>query len=119
MRTTVIAAIVALWASRLITGSPLSNQIPLATSSHPLLDLDDWSFDWPSEHRSQLIRHVQSLPERRRVSVSPDEEFWLTEGEKAILTLKGIKFIDVTDQSAISVQKANESGASELCTCVP
>ncbi|GAA5853303.1 hypothetical protein JCM8547_000278 [Rhodosporidiobolus lusitaniae] len=61
----------------------------------------------PVEHLYQLEQHVFALSDKRRVQlmVGDGETVELTEGEKALLTLEGVKFVDVTNdvESAVGM----------------
>lgn len=54
----------------------------------------------PTEHYLALVEHIHTLPELRRVALSdsPSEVYSVTEGEKALLTYAGIRFMDVTEE---------------------
>lgn len=74
----------------------------------------------PPEH-AKLVQHVESLPEQRIIELSEFEQdrYTITEGQKALLTFHGIKFIDVTDAflsgvnaQAIMVAEDNNDAAS-------
>ncbi|GJN93250.1 hypothetical protein Rhopal_006297-T1 [Rhodotorula paludigena] len=53
----------------------------------------------PVEHRTQLDAHLADLPQRRTVCTAADECFDISEGEKALLSLVGKRFVDVTDHA--------------------
>ncbi|GAA5938946.1 uncharacterized protein JCM15063_004372 [Sporobolomyces koalae] len=73
--------------------SLLSDVDLIALSSLPTDDLD------------QLERHILSLPERRKVQLTPDSDpIEITEGEKALLKFAHLNFIDVThDQQSAPI----------------
>lgn len=53
----------------------------------------------PEDHLSLLRQHVEDLPERRLVRFEEGgEAVEVTEGDKALLVLEGVRFIDVTDE---------------------
>lgn len=53
----------------------------------------------PLEHAVQLGQFIAGLTDEVRVSLGDDEEpVTMTEGEKALLTLTGTRFLDVTDE---------------------
>ncbi|GAA5824764.1 hypothetical protein JCM11251_005331 [Rhodosporidiobolus azoricus] len=55
----------------------------------------------PVEHLVQLEEHVNSLSDKRLVQFEEDgEQFEITEGAKALLTLLDKHFVDVTDDNA-------------------
>lgn len=50
---------------------------------------------------AQLVEHVLSLPEKRRVALSSSDDVYdITEGMKALLVYHGVRFMDVTDDDA-------------------
>ncbi|GAA5968669.1 hypothetical protein JCM11641_007719 [Rhodosporidiobolus odoratus] len=67
----------------------------------------------PREHLKQLEQHVLSLPEKRLIQLARDgsdgNRIEVTEGGKALLTLRGHKFVDVTDddEKTMSVYSGN------------
>lgn len=62
----------------------------------------------PTDDLAQLEKHILSLPERRKVQLSADSApIEISEGEKALLTFAGKKFIDVTnddESTTVAVQ---------------
>ncbi|GAA6028242.1 hypothetical protein JCM8097_006936 [Rhodosporidiobolus ruineniae] len=63
----------------------------------------------PHCHRSKLDKHIASLPEVRLVKLAEDDEpLAITEGQKALLTLAGKRFVDVTDEE-VTVALAQEN----------
>ncbi|GAA5823326.1 hypothetical protein JCM5353_008234 [Sporobolomyces roseus] len=65
----------------------------------------------PTDDLAQLERHILSLSERRKVQLSADSApIEISEGEKALLTFAGKKFIDVTndnESTSVAVQSKN------------
>lgn len=57
----------------------------------------------------QLVEHVQSLPERRIIALSddPQDRHTITEGQKALLTFHGIKYIDITESVFLETSSSN------------
>lgn len=49
-------------------------------------------------HQSQLREHIASLPQARKLRLDDGVEISITEGEKALLSLQSIKYMDVTDE---------------------
>lgn len=103
-------------ASSLVAGLPtqqeqqqLTFNAPAALSSHiePIQLTDD-------RLRRLLDEHIASLPERRLVRLSEDgPALAISEGEKALLTLQGKKFVDVTDEEELFIAQAKgESSVS-------
>ncbi|BGP19530.1 hypothetical protein JCM10213_000129 [Rhodosporidiobolus nylandii] len=73
----------------------------LSPTSLPLSSLSSTLAQLPLEHLHQLEKHVHGLPEKRIVQLTRDgpqgERREVTEGQKALLTLVGECFIDVTN----------------------
>ena len=68
--------------------------LPSLESFQPLLGSLDYA---------RLVEHVDSLPERRLVALSEhaEDRHFITEGQKALLTFHGIKFIDITESASL------------------
>ncbi|GAA5983252.1 hypothetical protein JCM10908_000213 [Rhodotorula pacifica] len=63
----------------------------------------------PLEHALQLEQHIASLSEEVRVRLGDDEEpITMTEGEKALLTLTGTRFVDVTNEQQFMTTTVQE-----------
>ncbi|GAA5995276.1 uncharacterized protein JCM10292_005071 [Rhodotorula paludigena] len=60
----------------------------------------------PIEHRTQLDAHLAAFPERRTVCLAADECVDISEGEKALLSLVGKRFVDVTDHAPATLSSA-------------
>ena len=87
---------------------PLDRQLPFpANSVRPtrptLLDI---AATLPSDQHAALVSHIQSLPERRIIALSPDHSIDISEGEKALFTLAGIRFIDITETASLASDTA-------------
>lgn len=65
----------------------------------------------PSDYE-KLIQHVNGLPERRIIALSEHEQdrHLITEGQKALLTFHGIKFMDITEDVLNNVSPASGAG---------
>ncbi|GAA6062737.1 hypothetical protein JCM10212_005940 [Sporobolomyces blumeae] len=87
---------------QLAFAAPPSDAVAHRPAILSALDLEALS-SLPTDDIDQLERHILSLPDRRKVQLAPDAEpVEITEGEKALLTFAGKKFIDVTDDSAVA-----------------
>jgi hypothetical protein len=67
-----------------------SGFLPSLESFQSVLGQDDYD---------KLAEHVASLPERRIIALSerPEDVFVISEGQKALLTFHGIRYMDITD----------------------
>ncbi|GAA6013357.1 hypothetical protein JCM10207_000866 [Rhodosporidiobolus poonsookiae] len=85
--------------------SPTLNRPTLARLESTLAALSD-------EHLDQLEAYVGRYPQKRIVKLAEDgPALEITEGGKALLSLEGIRFIDVTDHSdvlSVTVKQQNE-----------
>jgi len=92
--------------------SPLSSTIVSPQSLLSEGDLIALS-SLPTDDLAQLEKHILSLPERRKVKLDADSApIEISEGEKALLTFAGKKFIDVTnddDSTTVAVQSKSAS----------
>ncbi|GAA6030935.1 hypothetical protein JCM8097_008945 [Rhodosporidiobolus ruineniae] len=88
-------------------GQPSSSLLLSPTLHHPAFS----SFaptlaQLPKQHFSKLEQHVAAYPDRRTLVVlQTGERLEVSEGEKALLVLQGLKFVDVTDdvEGAVAV----------------
>lgn len=104
--TTLVAACLATLATALpLQDSPNGQQIAFAAapSLSPSIrsrsDIAAAVAALPLEHAVQLEQFIAELPEVVRVRLGEDEDpITMTEGEKALLTLTGTRFIDVTNE---------------------
>ncbi|BGP55713.1 hypothetical protein JCM8202_003798 [Rhodotorula sphaerocarpa] len=66
-------------------------------------------------HAAQLQAHIASLAEPVRVKIAEDQEpLAITEGQKALLTLAGIRFVDVTNERSFVTTTDQEVFPSKL-----
>ncbi|GAA5854371.1 hypothetical protein JCM8547_001797 [Rhodosporidiobolus lusitaniae] len=84
-------------------GGQLAFSLPSSDSSASSLvahlDLADSFATLKPCQRKKLEQWVAGLPEQRLVKLGEDEApIWITEGEKALLTMAGRRFVDVTDE---------------------
>lgn len=61
------------------------------------------------EHLVRLSEHVRSLPDIRTIRFASGEEIEMTEGEKSLLTLQSIRYMDVTDEETYFTTQAKQS----------
>ena len=107
-------------ASLYLAGSALAGavlpQIPLGNARVTLPTIESLSL--PAEHAIRLAEHIAALPERRLVETGPSDadRFWVTEGEKALLTYRGIRFVDVTDSALSFFEPTSIASAEPLPT---
>ncbi|SCV72100.1 BQ2448_4794 [Microbotryum intermedium] len=70
--------------------------------------------------RSRLDDHIASLPEKRLVQLAEDAQpIEVSEGEKSILVMKGIRFVDVTEEDPALVAAANVAMADQGAVISP
>lgn len=106
--STLLAACLATLATALpLQGSPNGQQIAFAAPSlSPSIrsrpDIAAAVAALPLEHAVHLEQFIAELPEVVQVRLGEDEDpITMTEGEKALLTLTGTRFIDVTNEQQI------------------
>lgn len=95
-RLNIIDSIDSLAQQQLIFNSPaarVDDRVHRALSS-----LADLASALPPLEMALLLEHIHLLPEKRLVALSsgPEDVYEITEGEKALLTYHGVRFVDVT-----------------------
>jgi len=88
-------------AAQLPFSSPLSSLVPSDFPASLSSQLHTALSQLPLDHFSQLKEHISTYDEPRIVTIRdgiiPGVSFTLTEGSKSLLTLLGIRYVDVTD----------------------
>lgn len=64
-----------------------------------LPSLESFKAILPPVEYAKLVEHIDALPEQRIIALSerPEDRYTVTEGQKALLSFHGVKFIDITD----------------------
>ncbi|KDE09211.1 hypothetical protein MVLG_00533 [Microbotryum lychnidis-dioicae p1A1 Lamole] len=89
-------------------------QIPFSDTSIAQPKLSLASLNIEPSLRSRLDQHIASLPEKRLVQLADDAQpIEVTEGEKSILVMKGIRFVDVTEEDPALVAAAQVAIAGQ------
>ncbi|SCZ88343.1 BZ3500_MvSof-1268-A1-R1_Chr2-1g04348 [Microbotryum saponariae] len=89
-------------------------QIPFSDTSIAQPELSLASLNIEPSIRSRLDQHIASLPEKRLVRLADDAQpIEVTEGEKSILVMKGIRFVDVTEEDPALVAAAQVAIAGQ------
>ena len=106
---------------QLIFNAPSSASHAVAPSTSDvqsaLASLSSLSDLLPPLEFASLLEHIHSLPEKRTIALSARKEdiFDITEGEKALLTYHGVKFVDVTGHhghdAALSTTSSKDSSS--------
>lgn len=96
-----------------LAGQPVQQHAAVSTPSDDHLpSLESFQALLGSLDYARLVEHVDSLPERRLIALSEhaEDRQFITEGQKALLTFHGIKFIDITESALLE----NEPSASQF-----
>lgn len=98
------------------TGKLLTVEDTGVQSFPSLPSLESFKAILPPVEYAKLVEHVDALPEQRIIALSerPEDRYTVTEGQKALLTFHGVKFIDVTDAVLSGLDSQESVTASRI-----
>ncbi|KAI5481879.1 peptidase family M28 protein [Pseudohyphozyma bogoriensis] len=110
------SSVLLLTLAALVAAAPVAEQqVFTAPASSSLAPPTLSSLGLSADVAARFQEHIDSLPERRLVKLAEDAEpIEISEGEKALLTFKGVKFMDVTDEVVLPLAQSKEAFPTKL-----